>query len=40
MRKGVVVMGDVAAALIPSIVVAVAFVAVLMAIIRNQGGSK
>jgi len=33
-------MGDVVAALLPPIVVAVAFVVVIVAIIRNQGGTK
>jgi hypothetical protein len=33
-------MGDVVAALVPSVVVAVAFVAIIVAIIRNQGGTK
>jgi hypothetical protein len=33
-------MSDAIAALIPSIVVAAAFVAIMVAIIKNQGGSK
>jgi hypothetical protein len=33
-------MGEAVAALVPSVVVAVAFVAIIVAIIRNQGGSK
>ena len=33
-------MGDAVAALVPSVIVAVAFVAIIVAIIRNQGGSK
>jgi hypothetical protein len=33
-------MGDAVAALVPSVVVAVAFVVIIVAIIRNQGGSK